>query len=499
MAAAAAAVFGMWGTHAQALALGQIVVLSALGEPLRAEVDIPEINAEEESSLRTTVAAPDAFRIAGLEYDPALVSLQISLQKKADGHPFLRISSERVINAPFVDLILEAHWASGRIVSTYTMLFDPPNLRLQAVTPTVPQISPMPATAAAPIAAPAVETSTPIPAATAPVQTTPVSTAAAVAGTAVPAPVSAPEPAMSSQPSPEAAAQPPAKPAPSASRVTIKSGDTASRIAMAHQLPGVSLDQMLVAMLRANPDAVILGNINRIRAGAVLRLPSAEQAQAIPSDQARQVVVAQSKDFNDFRQKLAASAPVRPVATAERRASGSVQASVKDRKLGTAAPDKLTLSKAAAHGKTREDEIATDHATKEAAVLSERVSKNIAELTKLEASVASASPVPTATPTQPAAATPMVPAPAVATTAPTPGVVASVPAKHPMASLPVPAREPSLLDELADNPLIPFAAAGFVAALTGFGFYRIRQRKKANQMDDDSTLDGKAGLKRNKK
>lgn len=494
MAAAAVAVFGLWGPQAQALSLGQIVVLSALGEPLRAEVDIPQINAEEEASLRTTVAAPDAFRTAGLEYDPALVSLQVSLQKKTDGRPFLRIHSERVINTPFVDLILEARWASGRIVSTYTMLFDPPNLRLQAVTPTVPQVSPMPA----PVAAPAIEAPPPTPAAAEPVQTAPVSTPAAVTGTAVPAPT--PEPATSGQPSPGAAAQQSAKSASSVQRVTIKSGDTATKIALAHLLPtGVSLDQMLVALLRANPDAVIQGNINRIRTGAVITLPSTEQAQAIPSDQARQIVVAQSRDFNEFRQKLAASAPARPVATAERRAGGSVQASVEDRVHGTTAPDKLTLSKGALQGKSREDKIAKERAANDAASLSEKLSKNIAELTKLEASAAAVSPAPAATATQPEPAAPVMPAAAPATPVPAPGIVATVPAKRPMASPPMPVSEPSPLDELLDNPLIPVAAVGLVAMLAGFGFYRSRQRKKAFQMDDDSAFDEKQRSKRNRK
>ena len=88
-------------SDAHALALGRITVQSALGEPLRAEIDIPEINAEELASLRTTVASPDAFRAAGLEYNPALTGIQITLERRRDGRHFLRLSSQRPVNDPF--------------------------------------------------------------------------------------------------------------------------------------------------------------------------------------------------------------------------------------------------------------------------------------------------------------------------------------------------------------------------------------------------------------
>jgi pilus assembly protein FimV len=69
--------------------------------------------------------------------------------------------------------------------------------------------------------------------------------------------------------------------------VTVKPGDTAGRIANANRPADVSLDQMLVA-LRANPEAFIQGNVNRIRSGAVLQMPSQAQANAISKDEARQ-------------------------------------------------------------------------------------------------------------------------------------------------------------------------------------------------------------------
>ncbi len=478
LAVAATAVLGLWGTHASALSLGRIAVLSALGEPLRAEIDIPDINPEEAASLKASVASPEAFRAAGMDYSASMSGLQISLQKRPDGRFFLRISSDRAINDPYVDLILEANWSSGRIVRDYTMLFDPPNLRQpQAVTPTAPQLSPVPARTAprAPAAA-----------------TTP----APVSGPSRTATPASPRPAAKAAVT-ESSAKP--APGPAAKQLTVKSGDTASKLVAAGRPAGVSLDQMLVAMLRANPDAFINGNVNRLRSGVVVTLPGAEEAQATSADEAHQIVLAQSKDFNEFRRKLAGSAPLSQVASADRRAGGKVEAQVEDKKTTTSAPDKLTLSKGAVQAKGVEDQIAKERSAKEAASRAEELSKNIAELSKLSAAAA---PTPVASapqtaapaapePAQPAsAATPAVALPAATASAPTaeasapaPATAASAPAKQPVVAPPMPVEEPSLLDELLDNPMVPAAAAGLIALLAGLGFYRVRQRKQAAQMD----------------
>lgn len=475
LAAAAAAVLGLWGTHASALSLGRIAVLSALGEPLRAEIDIPDINAEEAASLKASVASPEAFRAAGMDYNASMSGLQITLQKRPDGRSFLRVSSDRAINDPYVDLILEASWSSGRIVRDYTMLFDPPNLRQpQAVTATVPQVSSAPSRVA-PTPTPRAATPSPAPASDA-------------GRAAAPRPAARPAP----EASPKAATTSPAK------QLTVKTGDTASKLVAANRPAGVSLDQMLVAMLRANPDAFIGGNINRLRSGAVVDLPGAEDAQATSADEARQIVLAQSKDFNEFRRKLAGNAPVSQVASADRRASGKVEAQVEDKKSAAATPDKLTLSKGAVQAKGGEEKIAQERSAKEAASRAEELSKNIAELSKLSAAAAPA-PAPAASAPQAAAPTPAasepaaaasaalpavtVSAPAIEASAPAPAPVASAPVKRPAAAVPMPVEEPSLLNELLDNPLVPAAAAGLIALLAGLGVYRVRQRKQAAQMD----------------
>jgi pilus assembly protein FimV len=534
LALAAAVALGVASSDAQALALGRISVQSALGEPLRVDIDIPEINAEEASSLRANVASPQAFRAAGLEYSPALSGVEITLQRRPDGRYFLRLVSSRPVNEPFVDLILETTWSSGRIVRDYTMLFDPPNLR-QGTAPLSAQVSPVPA--------PGAVQGTPTPrAAPAARATAPAAPRARSAATPSPAPAPVPRPAAAPTPSGDG------------KQITAKDGDNATRIAKANLHANISLDQMLIALLRANPDAFAGNNINRLKSGAVLEIPSAAQAAEVDAKEANQVLVAQSRDFDEFRRRLAEGLPVRDMRSADRVSSGRVQATVEDKKPASTSPDRLTLSKGAIQGKAGEDKIARDRAAQEAATRVAELNKNISELNKLgtatgggsapgaaasaakpgiavpagvaaSAARPASAPAPVVAPAAqavPAAAAPpaSAPAPAVspvaAASAPSaaasapvltpPAASASMPvaaasaaeapaAAAPAASAPAPAKprprvapvvpppETSVLDDLLENPLIPAAGVGVLAMLLGLGFYKLRQRRKATQVD----------------
>ena len=511
VAAAAIALLGLTTTGALALSLGRITVQSSLGEPLRAEIEVPEINAEEAASLKATVASPAAFAAAGLEYNAAMTSLQASLQRRADGRAYIRVITDRPINDPFVDMIIEASWSSGRILRDYTMLFDPPVTRRQAqAAATLPQTSSAASSNLArqsqPTAEPLRGTSTVRPSAT----------------------VASPKPTAASAPSDEAR------------RVVIKTGDTAGKIAANSKPAGVSLDQMLVALLRANPDAFVRGNINRIRAGSVMEMPSAEQALALSAAEATQTVIAQSKDFNEFRRSLATNAPAASVAAPTRQTSGAIDTKVEDKKASTVTPDKLTLSKGSVQTKADEAKIAKERSEKEAAARATELSKNISDLKKLGGASAAAPAAATVAPQSKPASTPSVPAIAVAAPPPVPAAapsipvvpaptpvasspapVASSPASAPAASSPAsapavapsapasalpasapaapksvvpapqPVEEPSLVDDLLGNPWLPYGAAAFIALLVGFAFWRARQRKNSQSNMDSSFLESR--------
>ena len=490
IAAAATAFFGVWAPDAAALSLGSITVQSALGEPLRAEIDVPDINADEAATLKASVASPEAFRAAGLDYNPAMSGLRVSLQRRPDGRAYIRLSSDKPVNEPFVDMILEANWSSGRIVRDFTMLFDPPNLRVPAVPAAVLPQTPSPAPTAA--AVPPRVARTPMPAEA-------VQPAAAAPRKPAGTPKIAAAPKI-------ATARPATERAGADGRqIRVKSGDTASKIAATVKRRSVSLDQMLVALLRSNPDAFIDGNINRIKKGALLTVPSAEQAGAINSSEAGQTVTAQSKDFNDFRKKLAGSAASTQVAAPDRKASGKVQARVEDSKPGASAPDKLTLSKGAVQAQAAVDRIAKERASSDASSKAAELSKNITELGKIGAASSPAAPS-----TAASGANTVVPGIAIA---PVAGLAASAPRDIASSPAPVqapasapataaapvaapsavvrpappaprpPVAEPPLLDQLLENPWVPAGAAGLIALLGGLAFYRSRKQKKAMQED----------------
>lgn len=497
VAAAAIALLGLSTNGAWALSLGRITVQSALGEPLRAEIEVPEINAEEAASLKTSIASPAAFAAAGLEYNAAMASLQATLQRRQDGRAYIRLSSDRPVNDPFVDMIVEASWSSGRILRDYTMLFDPPVLRKPAqVAATLPQVSPAPVTSPR---------------------------------SAMPAGSTLSEPQQSSRSSPpqarpSATTLAPSKPATGsasddARRIVVKTGDTASKIAANNKAAGVSLDQMLVALLRANPDAFVHSNINRIRSGAVMDIPSAEQAQALSAAEATQTVIAQSKDFNEFRRSLASNAPVAAVAAPTRKASGAIETKVEDKKAAAVTPDKLTLSKGAIQAKANDAKIAKERADKEAAARAAEIAKNISDLKKLGTPAAPVTAAPAVVASQPKAAASSVSAlvvaapPPVPASAPVPVVAASAPASAPLAMpasapvalpasaadkpkavavpVPQPVEPPGLIDELLENPWLPYGAGGLIALLGGFAFWRTRQSKKNQSHMDSSFLESR--------
>ena len=458
VAVAAAAVCGLWGSSAMALSLGRITVQSALGEPLRAEVDLLDINAEEAASLQPSVASPESFKAAGLDYNPALSNLQASLRRRSDGRAYIRLSGERVINDPFVDLILETRWSSGRIVRDYTLLFDPPNLRTTAAATTTPaQISPQPvASPPRPAAAP-----TPTPAAAPP--TASVKPASEATRTAMPAAARAP---MALTPSA------------GATKVSVKPGDTASRIAAATRPDNVSLDQMLVALLRTNPASFMGDNVNRIKAGTILNIPTAEQAASTPAAQAAQLIVAQSRDFNEFRRKLALAAPDTPLIVTDRLAAGAIEARVEEKKSIAAAPDKLTLSKAAIEKVTAEDKLAKERSAKDSADRAAEIAKNISDLGKLgTASSAAATSTTAAASANVATATSVGPA-STGASAPIGIAASSVKAAPPVAAKP----PVGVFDGLLENPFLP-AGAGVVVLLAILGFLRSRQRKNDLPVD----------------
>ncbi|MEO8312950.1 MAG: FimV/HubP family polar landmark protein, partial [Caldimonas sp.] len=439
---------------ASALGLGRLSVQSSLGEVLRAEIEVTSLTPEEQSSLRIRVAPPEAYRAANVDYNPVLPTTRASFEKRADGRVFVRIVSDRGVQEPFVDVILEISWATGRLVREYTLLFDPPATIRAGATP-APGTSTSPVISAAPPAPMPLPPSAGRPLSPREARESAREAARAEARERRAAARTAAAEAKGRDEAPAPASRAPSSASASASEgfsgdeYRVRSGDSLSKIASRTQRSGVSLDQMLVSLFRTNPSAFSGNNMNRLKAGVVLSVPSAETAQAIPAGEARQTITAQSADFGAYRQRLAGSTQgTAPVAEPNRRQSGGrVTASVDDKKQSAnPTPDKLKLSKGgvtppSAPGSV-EDRLSTERQRQvEAARLAE-LNKNLTDLNRLKtASQPSTAP---ATTTGPGAAAPMAAArPASTVVAPAPIPAPVIAAAPPPAPGPAPAAPPS--------------------------------------------------------
>ncbi len=273
-------------------------------------------------------ASDQAFRDARVEFAPILSSLRFTIERRADGKAVLKVSSSRPVNDPFVDMLIELNWASGRLVREYTMLLDPPGVAsTQTVKPVVPAVTPV--AAAKPAAKPAAAPAPAKPAAEPPAELK----------------VAAPKPAPA--------------PAEAVDRVTVKRGDNLARIASRVRPEGVSLEQTLVGLYRENA-AAFDGNMNRLKAGKTLNVPSAEKLAATSQKDAAREIKLQADDWRAYRQKLAAAVSAAPEAQAEpaQAATGKITPKVEDKAKPApdAQKDVLKLSKAAPAAAAKADE-----------------------------------------------------------------------------------------------------------------------------------------------
>ena len=566
LASAVALLGSLASLEAHALSLGKITIQSALGEPLRGEIDITDVNPTEASSLKVGLASAETFMAAGMDYPSSATGLEVKLLLRADGRPYLRLNSSRAITEPFMDLIVEANWPSGHVTRDYTMLFDPPRAVASStplIAPTVPMLSRPSGSAAAavPTAMPMADLATP----KTRDKETPDATPGALKAPAQPAERADPAPERATPPAERAiapierpvpppaavrAAKPakPEKPAPddssSSEQVIVKKGDTANKIAARNKPADVSLDQMLVALLKQNPNAFIGGNVNTIKSGAVLDIPKSETLSALSTTEAHKIIVAQSKDFNAFRRKLSESVASTPATSPDRQSSGKVQTEVEDHAQIAPLPDKLTLShgaiQAGATGKAA-DNIAKGQQAKTDALRVAELNKNISDLNKLGIPPVTAAPasrpaaVPAITVATPSGmAAPVAPAapkasgasaalPAASATAPSadaaipikapasaasdaanPLAAASAPAaqasaastparlkKPAVKALPPPPPEPELMDQLTDNAVPLLGGVGILGLLGGLVFMRNRKKKSKTAPVDSSFLESR--------
>ncbi len=308
-----------------ALGLGRLTVQSGLGQPLSAKIELTAAQKDELDSLRARIADPSVYRDNSVPYVGALARARVTLEQGSNNVPYLKITSAQAVNEPYLDLIVELSWATGRVVRDYTFLLDPPGAaEMQA----------------------AVEPASPVRAEAAPTR----------AGRAARRAAEAPE----------------ANTARVAGTYTVKRGDTLSRIAGEFKPADVSLEQMLVAVFRSNESAFDGKNMNRLRSGQIITIPQGDQVAPVPQPDAVKVVKVQAADWRAYRDRVAAAAPASDATGARQTSSGKIGTAVEDQ-TGAAQPgrDQLRVSREAGKGggtgaASVEDAAAKDKALREA-------------------------------------------------------------------------------------------------------------------------------------
>ncbi len=291
-----------------ALGLGDVHLLSSLNAPLDADIELQDASVDEMNTVQASLASRETFARYGLDWPGYLASVQVHIVRTSDGRAVIKLKTVDPISDPFITVLVEVNWSRGHLVREYTMLLDPPIYAPgQSAAPAVSvaasgtgakegaiaRNSESGATAPAPAAPGSAATAAPAPAAVAEpaaANTAPAANAASAAGSA-----SAENPA-------------PAASGGEAGTHLVSRGETLSRIAAA--AAGARADSprgrsWMLAIYQANPRAFDQ-NMNLLRSGAVLRMPDAATAAAVPPAQASAEI---RRQYAAWRESAGGEAP----------------------------------------------------------------------------------------------------------------------------------------------------------------------------------------------
>lgn len=474
---------------AHGLGLGEITLKSALNQPLDAEIELLEVRDLSSGEVIPSLASPEEFSKAGVDRLYYLTDLKFTPVVKPNGKSVIRVTSSKPVQEPYLNFLVQVLWPNGRLLREYTVLLDPPLYSPQA------------------------------------------------AASAPQAPVSAPR-ASSAPRAPQAPSPAPVRTTAPAGSETYRtvSNDTLWEIAQRNRTDRVSVPQAMLAFQELNPGAFVDGNINRLKSGQVLRIPTEQQMLERSPREALSQVQAQNQSWRGSRNPAAASAGARQLDATQRSAAGSAPAKVD-------APDNLRLvsgegkaSKGADKGGKGDSKAIADTlaVTKESLDSTRRENEELqsrmqdlqsqldklqkliqlkdAQLAKLQGQLAAegqgvaqpgaaqvdagaAAQAPAAAAPTPAPAGEAPAAPAQPPVAPPPAPAAETP-PAPAAPAPVQTEEPaeaSFLDELLANPLW-LAVIGGSALLALLVLLMILSRRNAQkEKDEAAALAAEAG------
>ncbi len=443
-----------------AAGLGKMSVSSVLGQPLRAEIELLSVPPEELSTVDAKLAGADAYRQARIDRSSILPDLHFSVEKRANGQPVVRITSTAPVAEPFVDLLVELNWSSGRILREYTVLLDPSTDQKAADQAALP-----------PVAAT-------VSGATNQAQSTAVSPAKEAKGS------------TADKTAPKNAGQGGQTYGP------VKSGETLRSIAGKVVPADVSIDMMMASLYHANQGAFAKNNMNLLRKGQVLSVPDRDAVMRMYSPhQARQLIQEQSAAWHEIQNRLANQAGASEATPTKEKSAESgkiVQAQPQEKPASAAqSKDVLKLSKgqpvkSSADASKRvhdlEDEVAAkDHQLQEAQSRIGQLQKTVQDLQRLADLKAKQG----GQKAEPEAGEPAAPAPEAAKPEVKPAVKAVVP--------PPPMQEESgFFSSLLANPLyvVGILAAAVLAGLLWVFMVGSRRRKGLSNFEQSIMTGG---------
>jgi len=344
---------------AWALQISQPVLMSRLGEPLKLQFTVTEVSATEEQLLTIAVAEAKVYESTQIKRVNGLENLTFEVTKQANGDYLVQATGSLPMVDEHADLIIDFDWATGR---RYVNI----SLDIQNASPQAASMATTPPAQAAPQPlgpAPTQETASNA-VAQADTDTKPPESSESEIKATAPEPTSAPEQAVAVADSPS---------------FEVQKGDTASKLLAGMVSTDISLDQLLLALLQQHPNAFVDNNVNRLKTGALISLPSSADAAALDRKEARDNIRLQAADFQAYRTSLGATAPVaKQTAGSQRESSGKLKADV-------AAPantpaDQLTLSKP---GDSEAEKLSKQLQAEDIAKQAKDVSDNLSQLGQL--------------------------------------------------------------------------------------------------------------------
>ncbi|UJJ31927.1 FimV/HubP family polar landmark protein [Halopseudomonas maritima] len=295
--AAASAVMSSGMVHA--LGVGDIHLQSSLNQPLQAEIDLVQVRDLSSDEIRTVLASPDEFGRAGIERPFFLTDLKFQPIVKPNGRSVIRVTSNRPVSEPFLNFLMEVRWPSGKVLREFTVLLDPP---LYQPTPVISSSSVRAPSSSGAMPAPRVAPARP-----------------SAAGLASAAAVSAPATQSTASRTPAPASD---------GQVRTGRSDTLWDLALRNRPQGASVHQTMLAIQDLNPGAFSNGNINQLKAGQTLTMPSAEQASRRSNSEAVAEVAAQNRAWREGRAPAAAEASAPQLDARPRESAGAAPEAV---------------------------------------------------------------------------------------------------------------------------------------------------------------------------